>query len=131
MLALPFQLWDALRWVTVPGTVVGAYIILGIAAIGREIEDPFGYDRNDLPLERFCRQIADEIDVIAAKEAPRPGDFIAAEGNCVMGSMGYGAWRGRSTEDIRAALRARANANVRPVASFPPVVAEKAGQSLV
>ncbi|KAM0802884.1 Bestrophin, RFP-TM, chloride channel-domain-containing protein, partial [Usnea florida] len=44
VLALPFQLWDSLHWVTIPGTVVGAYIILGIAAIGREIEDPFGYD---------------------------------------------------------------------------------------
>ena len=31
VIALPFQLWDSLRWVTIPGTVVGAYIVLGIA----------------------------------------------------------------------------------------------------
>ena len=37
VIALPFQLWDALRWVTIPATVVGAYNVLGIAAIGREI----------------------------------------------------------------------------------------------
>lgn len=87
VIALPFQLWDSLRWVTIPGTVVGAYIILGIAAIGREIEDPFGYDENDLPLERYCKQIEDEINVIASKEPPRPGDFIVTEGNRLMYSL--------------------------------------------
>ena len=55
VIMLPFQLWKTLGWTTIPGTIVGAYIILGIAAIGREIENPFGHDVNDLPLEKFCK----------------------------------------------------------------------------
>ncbi len=136
VIALPFQLWDSLRWVTIPGTVVGAYIILGIAAIGREIEDPFGYDENDLPLERYCQQIEDEINVIASKERPKPEDFIATEGNRLMhsfSSLSYGAWNAKSTEDIRATLRAKANTKPKekPMTSFPPVMAEKAAQNVV
>ncbi|KAF6218726.1 hypothetical protein HO133_005268 [Letharia lupina] len=129
VIALPFQLWDSLRWVTIPGTVVGAYIILGIAAIGREIEDPFGYDENDLPLDRYCKQIEDEINVISSKEPPKPEDFIATEGNRLMYSLSYGAWNAKSTEDIRATLRAKAK--TKPMTSFPPVLAEKGAQDVV
>lgn len=129
VIALPFQLWDSLRWVTIPGTVVGAYIILGIAAIGREIEDPFGYDENDLPLDRYCKQIEDEINVISSKEPPKPEDFIATEGNRLMYSLSYGAWNAKSTEDIRATLRAKAK--TKPMTSFPPVLAEKGAQGIV
>ncbi|CAD6584288.1 MAG: hypothetical protein ASARMPRED_001724 [Alectoria sarmentosa] len=129
VIALPFQLWDSLRWVTIPGTVVGAYIILGIAAIGREIEDPFGYDENDLPLDRYCKQIEDEINVIASKERARPDDFIATEGNRLMFSMSYEAWKSKSTEDIRSTLRARAN--TKPMTSFLPAMTEKVGQDVV
>ena len=110
VLALPFQLWDSLKWVTIPGTVIGAYIILGIAAIGRQIEDPFGYDTNDLPLERFCNQIRAEVDIIASKAPPKNEDFIKGDGNRVLYGRSYEAWMGRSTEDIRASLKARAEA---------------------
>ncbi|KAL6718779.1 hypothetical protein ACLMJK_003013 [Lecanora helva] len=109
VLALPFQLWKDLQWITIPGTVVGAYIILGIAAIGRQIEDPFGHDTNDLPLERFCNQIKTEIDIISSKAPPKPEDFIKLEENKVLYSLSHPAWNARSTEDIRASLKAKAN----------------------
>ena len=108
VLALPFQLWDALRWVTIPGTIIGAYIILGIAAIGRQIEDPFGNDPNDLPLGKFCEQIQSEIEIIASKPAPGPEDFIQTEENKLLYSLSYGAWKPKSTDDIRAGLKTKA-----------------------
>ena len=125
VLALPFQLWDSLHWVTIPGTVVGAYIILGIAAIGREIENPFGEDENDLPLERYCEQIRDEINVISSKEAPSVGRFVEdAERNRLMNEVGYGAWRAKSVAEIRAGLRERAK--TKPAAgNLSMVTAEK------
>ncbi|CAF9937545.1 MAG: hypothetical protein HETSPECPRED_000576 [Heterodermia speciosa] len=107
VIALPFQLWDSLRWVTIPGTVVGAYIVLGIAAIGREIENPFGLDANDLPLDKFCNQLASEINVIASRPPPRPEDFINTKGNKVLYSLNYEAWHARSEEDIRGTLKSR------------------------
>ena len=119
VIALPFQLWDSLHWITIPGTVIGAYIILGIAAIGREIEDPFGHDVNDLPLETFCRQIASEMDVITSKAPPRPEDFISSAKNRVLYSLGYDAWKSKSTEDIRATLKAKANITTTRTDSSP------------
>ncbi len=114
VIALPFQLWDALRWVTIPGTIIGAYIILGIAAIGREIEDPFGHDVNDLPLDQYCRQIEAEIDVIASKAAPKPEHFITTAQNRLLYSLNYQAWSTKSVEDIRASLKAKTNITSKP-----------------
>ena len=114
VMALPFQLWDALRWVTIPGTIIGAYIILGIAAIGREIEDPFGHDVNDLPLDQYCRQIQAEIDVIASKAAPKPEHFITTAQNRLLYSLNYQAWSTKSVEDIRASLKAKTNITSKP-----------------
>lgn len=105
----PFPACDALHWVTIPGTIIGAYIILGIAAIGREIENPFGYDTNDLPLEKFCNQIKAEVDMIAAKAPSKPEDFIASPENKCLYSLSHEAWNAKATDDIRAALRAKAN----------------------
>lgn len=130
VIALPFQLWASLRWVTIPGTVVGAYIVLGIAAIGREIENPFGYDVNDLPLEKFCNQLASEVNVIASREPPRPEHFVSVRGNRVLWGQEYGAWEGRSVGDIREGLRARAVRRVElnnPDASLVEKVAQGAG----
>lgn len=112
VLALPFQLWDALRWITIPGTVIGAYIILGIAAIGREIENPFGYDTNDLPLERFCDQIAADINIISSKPRPRRDEFIVNRSNRVLYNLSYQAWDAKSTEEIRETLKGRPHVQV-------------------
>lgn len=107
VIALPFQLWKALGWITIPGTLVGAYIILGIAAIGHEIENPFGLDVNDLPLDKFCQQLRDEMAVIASKPRPKAEDFMITEGNKVIHDLSYNAWQARSIDEIRATLKAR------------------------
>ncbi|KAL8786023.1 MAG: hypothetical protein Q9213_003004 [Squamulea squamosa] len=109
VIMLPFQLWHALKWITIPGTIVGAYIILGIAAIGREIENPFGRDENDLPLDKFCEGLEDELNVIASKKPPRMEDFVATEDNTIMFDSSYPSLATKSTEDIRAGLKARTN----------------------
>ena len=109
---LPFQLRHALRWITIPGTIVGAYIILGIAAIGREIENPFGRDENDLPLDKFCEGLEDELKIITAKEPPRVEEWVASERNEVMFGNNYMMLKERSVEDIRAGLRATTNVRV-------------------
>lgn len=54
---LPFALVEVFGWLTVPATLLIAYTLYGIEEIGVEIEDPFGTDDNDLPLERFCELI--------------------------------------------------------------------------
>jgi hypothetical protein len=91
--------------------IVAAYIILGIALIGREIENPFGNDVNDLPLDSYCQQIAAELDIITASPMPNTEDFITRPENQVLFPLslnGYSTWKDRSVEDIRSALRAKA-----------------------
>ena len=39
---------------TAPIVALISFTILGIEAIGIEIEDPFGYDANNLPLDQIC-----------------------------------------------------------------------------
>lgn len=38
-------------------TMFISYALIGIEEIGIEIEDPFGYDPNDLPLDKICNNI--------------------------------------------------------------------------
>lgn len=89
---------------------VAAYIILGLATIGSEIENPFGHDVNDLPLDTYCRQIAVEMDIMTATPRPDVGDFMSRAENLVLfplSQLGYPDWQDRSIEDIRGALRTK------------------------
>jgi ion channel-forming bestrophin family protein len=54
---LPFALIESYGWSTIIDTLLIAYILFGIEEIGVEIEDPFGEDDNDLPLEEICGTI--------------------------------------------------------------------------
>lgn len=115
VMVLPFQLYPQLKWVTIPGTIVAAYIILGIAAIGREIENPFGNDVNDLPLDAFCESLQEDIDIMTSTPGPATHHFSEAEENLVLFPLslkGYATWKGRSKQDIRDALMTKSNANL-------------------
>ena len=73
-LVLSLQLADDLLWYT--GIVVGmiSFTLFGIEEIGREIENPFGYDPNDLQLDAICqtmrRNIADIISIPPSVHCP-------------------------------------------------------------
>ncbi|KAI5118413.1 hypothetical protein M0805_002865 [Coniferiporia weirii] len=54
---LPFQLVTQFGWYTIPGVGIAAFFYIGFLAAGEEIEQPFGYDDNDLDLDLFCREI--------------------------------------------------------------------------
>lgn len=60
-LTLPFALVARFDWATVPAVVLIAYNLLGIEEIGVEIEDPFGEQKNDLPLEEICGTIGADL----------------------------------------------------------------------
>ncbi|KAJ4352205.1 uncharacterized protein N0V89_007552 [Didymosphaeria variabile] len=107
ILLLPFQLYKSLGWITIPASVFAAYIILGIALIGREIENPFGDDVNDLPLDAFCGQIRQDIDLIMSKPAPTVDEIVMSDHNELLypiSGLGGRAWAEKSVEEIREAL---------------------------
>ncbi len=90
--------------------MAAAYIILGILFIGREIENPFGQDVNDLPLESYCAQVAAEMDIIASKPKPSNRDWIETIDNKVLWPLsqsGWHAWMHRDSGKIREAVKAK------------------------
>ncbi|MBD2606931.1 hypothetical protein H6G81_20940 [Scytonema hofmannii FACHB-248] len=64
--ALPFQMVKDLHWWTVAVVGVVAFVLFGIEAIGLEIENPFGYDANDIPLDNLCRKLHNDIEELIA-----------------------------------------------------------------
>ena len=71
---LPFALEGRFGWATIPATLLVTYTFFGIEEIGVEIEDPFGEDDNDLPLEDICANIESNLrDVIGAAPSEAQG----------------------------------------------------------
>jgi len=109
IILLPFQLVLPLQsYLAIPATVIASYIILGLLFIGREIENPFGQDVNDLPLESYCAQVAAEMDVIASRKKPTPSDWIESVNNRVlwpMSNAGWPVWMDRGEDKIRNAIK--------------------------
>jgi putative membrane protein len=72
-LTAPFAMAESMKWYTPIAAGLLAFALYGIDEIGVEIEDPFGDDPNDLPLDR----IGDSIDAgirdltEGSREAPR------------------------------------------------------------
>jgi len=48
ILSLPFQIIGTVGWMALPVVGLGSFCLLGILAVAYEIENPFGYDENDL-----------------------------------------------------------------------------------
>lgn len=61
---LPFGLVDSIGFMTPFVVAIVAYTFFGLDALGDELEEPFGTEPNDLPLDAICRAI--EIDLRTA-----------------------------------------------------------------
>jgi putative membrane protein len=61
-LALPFQMVASVGWITPLLVGLISFAVFGIEEIGIEIENPFGDDANDLPLDAICRTMAQNIE---------------------------------------------------------------------
>ncbi|KAI1277001.1 Bestrophin, RFP-TM, chloride channel-domain-containing protein [Xylaria sp. FL0933] len=110
---LPFQLYASLSWITIPATVFASYIILGIFFIGHEIENPFGNDVNDLPLDSFCQQIVKDMETISSRTKITTQELVQNARNKVMypySHSSYYSWASQPEGAIREALKNRPNA---------------------
>ena len=67
-LTLPFQVVTQLEWWTAIVVMVVSFTLFGIEAIGMEIENPFGRDYNDLPLDTICETMKRNIDDLTKVE---------------------------------------------------------------
>ncbi|PTB59125.1 hypothetical protein M431DRAFT_74112 [Trichoderma harzianum CBS 226.95] len=109
---LPFQMVAVLHWITIPATTVASYIILGLLFIGQEIENPFGHDVNDLPLDSYCEQIALDMDIIASHSNYKPEDFFFSSENVPLWPVSGAAadtWLQRSESKLAETIRTKPN----------------------
>ena len=60
-LLLPLGLTEQLGWWTPWAIALVSFVLLGVEEIGNEIEDPFGYDFNDLKLDAICSTLLSDI----------------------------------------------------------------------
>lgn len=60
-LSLPFQMVESLGWWTGAIVALISFTLFGIEEIGIEIENPFGHDPNDLPLDAICETMVRNI----------------------------------------------------------------------
>jgi putative membrane protein len=94
LLSLPFQLLSEMKWVTVVVSFFASFTFLGIEAIGEEIENPFGYDPNDLDMDSFCDALRQEILDVIEMPMSDPSDWN------VPGDMRAMAYTEHTLEDL-------------------------------
>lgn len=68
IITLPWGLAHDLKYFSVPAVMMVFYAMVGIELIGEEIENPFGYDSDDLPLDKIVQNI--KISVYEILETP-------------------------------------------------------------
>lgn len=61
LLTLPWGIVQSFGWWTVPLTAMTAYFMLGLEIVAEHVEEPFGYDDDDLDLEGMCRTIENSV----------------------------------------------------------------------
>jgi len=83
VMMLPFTVITAFGYLTIPVVLLTSYILVGLELIGEEIEEPFGFERNDLPLNQLSQLIRVGVhDILQIylphmdKQAAKPGFTI-------------------------------------------------------
>jgi putative membrane protein len=77
ILIMPLVLVESCGYWMVPVTMIGAYAMLGLEMIGNEIENPFGYDSNDLPITQLSNKIRVSVHDLLGVELPAEKKALA------------------------------------------------------
>lgn len=64
VISIPFAFGPEFRYATIAISMLLLYVFASIELIAEEIEDPFGDDDNDLPLEEICGRIKNNLEEI-------------------------------------------------------------------
>lgn len=70
-LILPLELVSGLSWWTGPVMAFISFIFFGIEELASELENPFGHDPNDLPLDFICNTLLRNIESLVENASSR------------------------------------------------------------
>ena len=88
---LPFALVDEMRWWTVFIVIIVMFTLYGIDGIGNQLEDPFGFDKNDIRMDAIVEDIREEVFVLLdewKRVGERGGEMFIKEGSSGSGGRG-------------------------------------------
>lgn len=74
LITFPWALVHDFGWWTIPVSIIAAYFMLGLEIVAEHIEEPFGFDEDDLDLERICEVIERSV-----KEIITPNDELESD----------------------------------------------------
>jgi putative membrane protein len=60
-IGLPFHLVEEVGWLASISVAIVSFILFGVEEIGNTIENPFGHDVNDLPLDSICDAVTASV----------------------------------------------------------------------
>jgi len=84
VMTMPVSYSVTLDWLVIPVVVLVFYALASLELIAEEIENPFGTDPNDLPLESICETIRKSVtEILGDAAAGKP-----AEARPTIGSLG-------------------------------------------
>jgi putative membrane protein len=64
LFTLPWGLVHDFKWWTLPLTIVIAYFMVGMEIVAEHVEEPFGFDEDDLDLEGMSKTISNSVEEI-------------------------------------------------------------------
>lgn len=80
---MPFTIMDEYGYLTIPAVMAVSYVLVGLEVIGEEIQEPFGIERNNLPLNQLSQMIRVNVHELmqvylppTEKKAAQPGFAI-------------------------------------------------------
>lgn len=60
-LGLPWLLVDTFEWYTLIIVLISCFFVIGLELLAEEVEQPFGTQPNDLPIDAICKTIGESI----------------------------------------------------------------------
>lgn len=70
LLTFPWGIVNDFSWWTIPLTIITAYFMIGLETVAEHVEEPFGYDEDDLDLDGLCETISRSIQQIVTRNDP-------------------------------------------------------------
>lgn len=64
LMVLPFAMVAEMGWVTILVVALVSFTLYGIESIGAQLEDPFGYDKNDIKMDAIVLDAREEIEAL-------------------------------------------------------------------
>ncbi|KAI9860767.1 MAG: hypothetical protein M1813_005690 [Trichoglossum hirsutum] len=82
---LPFAMVDEMGWWAVPIVCIVTFTLYGIEGIGSQLEDPFGYDKNDIKMDAIVQDSRQEI-MVMLEEWKKGGEMFLTHSAAVLQS---------------------------------------------